>query len=663
MMDFQVEQLKALPLRPDMTWQGRLVQLPFWVKPQDGSAPSRPLLPMWVTGPEGVIGKGDWVPPEEAHPDLLWKALIGLATHPELAGYRPGRVEMDDEAMAERFGPALAQAGIETVCCDRLPALEAAVVELAENMRGTLPPPGWSSGQGVSVEGMRGLAEAAEAFFKARPWRHLGDADLLQIESPQAPEGMAYATVLGAAGLTFGLSFYETAEQKWVLSQGGDEAAREAVFARGLWSVTNCDITTLPIEDGELWQTHDLPLADPSSYPLVMHYQPDRPARRPDADRLAFVEAVLRAVAASSESEIDTGRWSMKVSTAGGPVTVTLALPDLLDPPDFRVWLDRGLMPDRRKMDRTHAQMARLMEGHSFENADELNAMIQRELVGKQQDPGRFPPRNDLERAQALCFEAFDVHGRRRLQLARQAVAISPDCADAHVLLAEAAVDPEEALAHYRAGMEAGERVLGRERFEQDAGHFWGLYETRPYMRARFGLAQTLAVLDQLETAVEHYHELLRLNPGDNQGVRYAYLPALLQLGRDREAAAHLAEWSQERSALMDYARALLAYRLAGDTGRARRELARAIEDNPYVPELLLGEREPGPPPDGYAPGSPEEAAMCVGKIGELFVSSPEAMAWLEREWQRPRRSRRSPHSDGPGDVKKKPKRRKRKSR
>ena len=38
-------------------------------------------------------------------------------------------------------------------------------------------------------------------------------------------------------------------------------------------------------------------------------------------------------------------------------------------------------------------------------------------------------------------------------------------------------------------------------------------------MRARLGLAQALWAMGDQQAAIEHLHDMLRLNPGDNQGV------------------------------------------------------------------------------------------------------------------------------------------------
>ncbi len=108
--------------------------------------------------------------------------------------------------------------------------------------------------------------------------------------------------------------------------------------------------------------------------------------------------------------------------------------------------------------------------------------------------------------------------GRRLLQFACARPALTAK----DVLLAEEeAKSAEEALEYYRKGVEMGGQALGPEGFEEYAGHFWGFFETRPYMRARAGLAAALDALGEVDAAIGNYQEMLRLNPGDNQGIRY----------------------------------------------------------------------------------------------------------------------------------------------
>src|SRR6266508_371017 len=112
-------------------------------------------------------------------------------------------------------------------------------------------------------------------------------------------------------------------------------------------------------------------------------------------------------------------------------------------------------------------------------------------------------------------YDAWETPSpRERVRLARQALDLSPDCADDYVLLAEeTARSAKEAADLYAKGVAAGERALGKPVFEEEAGHFWGIVETRPYMRSRLGLARALWALGKRQEAAAHAWELLRLNP------------------------------------------------------------------------------------------------------------------------------------------------------
>jgi len=112
-----------------------------------------------------------------------------------------------------------------------------------------------------------------------------------------------------------------------------------------------------------------------------------------------------------------------------------------------------------------------------------------------------------VDEAQEIMYDAWEAPTRQRaVPLAKRALTISADCADAYNLLAEeTATSHEECIDFYRKGVEAGERALGKRAFKEDVGYFWGLVSTRPYMRSRAGLAQNLWEAGQREEAVAHY--------------------------------------------------------------------------------------------------------------------------------------------------------------
>src|SRR5439155_1134639 len=74
---------------------------------------------------------------------------------------------------------------------------------------------------------------------------------------------------------------------------------------------------------------------------------------------------------------------------------------------------------------------------------------------------------------------------------------------------------------------------------EESKGHFWGMLEARPYMRARQQLADLLLDAGRVSEAIGHFEALLALNPNDNQGVRDILLGCYLA-GDDLDGARRL---------------------------------------------------------------------------------------------------------------------------
>src|SRR5205823_8590382 len=177
--------------------------------------------------------------------------------------------------------------------------------------------------------------------------------------------------------------------------------------------------------------------------------------------------------------------------------------------------------------------------------------------------------------AQNVMYAAWEqTTSRSRIALARKALGISPLCADAYVLLAEEARSVEEARDYYAKGVEAGELALGPRRFKQCAGHFWGFLETRPYMRARAGLASTLLQLGNIDGALAHYRDMLKLNPNDNQGIRYVLAGCLLRQDNNSALKELLAAY-EDGSASWLYTRALVPFRESGDSDKQAASLVR----------------------------------------------------------------------------------------
>lgn len=269
--------------------------------------------------------------------------------------------------------------------------------------------------------------------------------------------------------------------------------------------------------------------------------------------------------------------------------------------------ISQGALPDRRALEELMRQLAGNLEG-------------------------KRPEETPLDRAQDLIYQAFDAPPAKQVRLARQALEISPDCADAHVLLAENSKTIEEALGHFQEGVAAGERALGKKGFKEFEGHFWGFMETRPYMRARHGLAGCLSEVGRHEEAAEHYQDMLRLNPGDNQGVRYSLATLLLELEQDEKLDHLLSSYEEDGSADWVYAKTLAAFRRDGDCKTTAKLLKQATKVNKHVPAYLLGNKQmPEELPPYITCGGEDEAVSYAFDNRRAWLNTPGAISWLRK--------------------------------
>ncbi|WP_141432940.1 SEC-C metal-binding domain-containing protein [Bacillus sp. 03113] len=215
---------------------------------------------------------------------------------------------------------------------------------------------------------------------------------------------------------------------------------------------------------------------------------------------------------------------------------------------------------------------------------------------------------SNKEKAQQLIYDAYEETGEKRYQLARQALMLNQFHPDGYNLLAEETDSIVEAEILYHKGMVLGKQELGEEFFKENVGHFWGLIETRPFMRAKFHYAQTKHEQGEIKEAIVHYEELLTLNPHDNQGVRDSLFSAYCEiklLGKAEE----LLEDYDDGTAAGYFNRVLVELLLNGFTEKAKKYFLKGREQNPYIVPYLNGKkRKPAQIPDYFGFGDENEA-------------------------------------------------------
>ncbi|MFX2609509.1 hypothetical protein [Enterobacter mori] len=238
----------------------------------------------------------------------------------------------------------------------------------------------------------------------------------------------------------------------------------------------------------------------------------------------------------------------------------------------------------------------------------------------------------DLAAAQEFMFDAWETDDLEVvLKLIRKAIKKSPLCADAYSFYSEISEEPPESkIGYLETALYAASIALGED-FQEFAGNFWGFDETRPYMRAKAALAAALWESGNFYPAMAHCREMLKLNPNDNQGIRYLLTGYYLELEMVDKLTLLLDEYSEDMHPYLQYARALLAYRQLSPDAEAFAKAA--IASNGHIPSLLSKCRlQPKFNSLFITLGGMDEAICCVNNIIKPWIRTPGAIDWINKK-------------------------------
>ena len=545
--------------------------------------------------------------------------------------HRPLEIHFEDRSLADSLHPILQEVGVVTAykpqrkqMSQLLDEIHKGVFDPEDNLPGLLKQPG------VKPEIVGKLYAAASLFFHAQPWIHLVDVDLLAIKVGNQCDPY-YVSIMGNAGHEYGLCVFRSWQEVEAFFTAADPI--DAIPQQGRHVFLYNSPPYVNFDDIDAIEKYGWQLPASNLFPTPLLFMPDK-ILRPKTDMLQWYEAALRALPVfvekylqvNSDGSYPPAETELKIQTSAGEVKVCIRYPGG-DLTQVRSWTSRRKenssavelaslpFPDRRGMEGDIAHFAAGMGG--------LAVFI---------DPTIYD-------AQNIMYDAWDEPDpTRRKQLAKKALKTSPLCADAYVLLAEQARARLQSLELYQSGVDAGRRALGEKFFADDEnlGHFWGIMETRPFMRALQGLATTLWDLNRPEEALPHYLELLRLNPGDNQGIRYLLLDLLFELGRVDAVETLLKDYPDDWSADWSYSEALLAFRKFGDSRQAKKALKHALEVNRHVVDYLTGKKRiPSVQPPYITMGGEDEAIQYASQHLNHWRKTPGAVAWLARAIQK----------------------------
>jgi len=318
-----------------------------------------------------------------------------------------------------------------------------------------------------------------------------------------------------------------------------------------------------------------------------------------------------------------------------GNYTVISEDGDFVNEPDYP---EKKVPPPVKPMTPDMVQFAneRLMkyiEEQNFSSIEEMNDFVAKNVNGKRIDeivPKKKGRKSTKDKSGDLMYQAYDNDPEEGIRLAQQALQLDPENVRAYNYLAQNESNPEKSFILLKRAVELGEKQLGDQFFKENKGHFWGLIETRPYMTARLELAQCLEAMGKWKEAVKIYQEMLKLNPNDNQGIRYMLARLFLLLYKyDLFYKLHK-KYKGEESAFWLYNYAYFVFKTHGTGKTSNEALNKAYMANKHVIGIMIGkEKMPDDLKEYYSPGQTDEAAFYLMDNVEMWMKDKETVRWV----------------------------------
>jgi len=270
----------------------------------------------------------------------------------------------------------------------------------------------------------------------------------------------------------------------------------------------------------------------------------------------------------------------------------------------------------------------RLLARQNFKDEKELQAFLNN-LTGKSLYD---LPKMDLtpeEQAEDLVYEAYNLTPAKAKKNIEKALELDKNCIDAYEYLAAIEKKLEKKLEILEKGIAIGRKKFGGKFLKENRGNFWGIHETRPFMRCLQHKADMLWLLRKGAECAAVYEEMFELNDGDNQGVRFPLMSVLILLDEIEKFKKYDKIFADDCSMSMLYSRALFAFKTEGDTAKSRKAAKEAFEANNYVIAMLTDKNFQFSGVSGYTMGSPEEAEVYLLHAFFAWHETDNAIEWF----------------------------------
>lgn len=241
---------------------------------------------------------------------------------------------------------------------------------------------------------------------------------------------------------------------------------------------------------------------------------------------------------------------------------------------------------------------------------------------------------NPIFKSDDLMQKAYDAKTKKEgIKLAQEAIKIYKDNIDAYNFIAIKEKDSIKRLNYINENIERATKILEKDNFfKEDIGSFWGILETRPYMRTRNLKILTLIELGRYKEAEKECEELLKLSSSDNLGIRFILIGLYIMLEKFNEAEKLYKKYKSEH-VFMTFPLAIMQYK-KGEYEKAKKLLKKIQKENKNIFYIIKNfnvnclEEKDIP---YYEIGSLEEAYLLIYDLKYLILSVPHFPIFIKK--------------------------------
>lgn len=255
----------------------------------------------------------------------------------------------------------------------------------------------------------------------------------------------------------------------------------------------------------------------------------------------------------------------------------------------------------------------------------ELNEKLQEFILKMNNDEIEYE-NTPLDDAYEMLEKAENAKSKSQaIKYAKEAYKISPACFDAILFQASLEDDLDKMWELLDTGLKKEEERLKREGFfdKENIGIFYGMFETRPYIRGLYNKIQFLTAQGKIKQARDVCKEILRLNNNDNMGIRYTLMAIYAFLEEENEMLELYKKYKEDNLEML--LPLFVLYYKKGDDKKALKYLEKINDANPSYVKYYKGNiKLEDDSLDGcYRKGEPSEVFVCIDNDRFLLDTVP----------------------------------------